>query len=51
MAVEYEDQYKHLLKLSDTDAVMAEIAPCMIELDEVRVRDAVQSQLAAGKGI
>lgn len=53
MGIDYEDRYKRYLLAGDTDAVMAEVAPCMQahQLDEAAVRDVVRRQFAAGKGI
>ncbi len=52
LGVEYDDQYKRFLLMGDTEAVMAEMAPCMQahQLDEGRVRDVVQRHFA-GKGV
>lgn len=53
LGIEYEDQYKRYLKLGDTDAILADVAPCMQahDLDEARVRQVVQKHFGSGKGI
>ena len=53
LGIEHEDQYKRYLKLGDTDAVLADMEPCMAahQLDEARVRDVVQRHFATGNGI
>ncbi len=53
LGIEYEDQYKRHLLTGDTDAIMADVAPCMQahRLDEAKVRAVVQRQFATGKGI
>lgn len=53
LGIEYEDTYKRYLLQGDTDAVMADVAPCMQahRLDEAKVRAVVQRHFATGKGI
>lgn len=53
LGIEHEDTYKRYLLQGDTDAIMADVAPCMQahQLDEARVRDVVQRHFASGKGI